>query len=160
MWGRQKKWRWPFRKADNFVDKHRPHGKDDFVFFPHLLNRDFALQTMRRQFDEILSVADLKNSPTGEPRTLYSLRHTAIMFRLTLGGNVDLLTLARNARTSVEMIERFYARPLQAEMNVEKIQSMRQSTNRTTTKKAPAKKSPAKKSAAEKATKKPVPETL
>ena len=26
MWGRQKKWRWPFRKADNFVDKHRVRG--------------------------------------------------------------------------------------------------------------------------------------
>ena len=156
------------------TEEDRPHGKDDFVFFPHLLNRDFALQTMRRQFDEILSVADLKNSPTGEPRTLYSLRHTAIMFRLTLGGNVDLLTLARNARTSVEMIERFYARPLQAEMNVEKIQSMRQSTNKTTTKKTaakkspvtksaakktPTKKTPAKKSSTKKATKKPTPES-
>jgi hypothetical protein len=47
------------------------------------------------------------------------------MLRLTLGEQVDLLTLARNARTSVEMIERFYARPLQSEMNVDKIQSMR-----------------------------------
>lgn len=42
-----------------------------------------------------------------------------------MGKNVDLLTLARNARTSVEMIERFYAKPLQAEMNISKIQSMR-----------------------------------
>jgi hypothetical protein len=60
------------------------------------------------------------------------------MFRLTKGGDIDLLTLARNARTSVDMIERFYARPLQAEMNVDKIQSMRKSKpapNKTATRK-------------------------
>ena len=108
----------------------RAHSKDDFIFFPHLKNRAFALQTMRRQFDAILAEADLKHAPTGEARTLYSLRHTSIMFRLTLGENIDLLTLARNARTSVDMIERFYAKPLQAEMNVEMIQSMRKPRSR------------------------------
>ena len=113
------------------VQKHlgRPCGKDDYVFYPHLPNREFALQTMRRQFDAVLDRAGLKKAATGEPRTLYSLRHTAIMFRLTLGESIDLLTLARNARTSVEMIERFYAKPLQAEMNVDKIQSMRKVTS-------------------------------
>ena len=104
---------------------NRRTGPEDFVFFPHLPNRDYALQTMRRQFERILEDAQLKKSATGESRTLYSLRHTAIMFRLTMGDHIDLLSLARNARTSVDMIERFYARPLQAEMNVDKIQSMR-----------------------------------
>ena len=47
------------------------------------------------------------------------------MLRLIKGDNVDLLTLARNARTSVEMIDRFYARHLTAEMNLEKFQSVR-----------------------------------
>ena len=102
-----------------------PTGPDDYVFFPNIPNRDFALQTMRRQFEWILDKAGLKTAPGGEPRTLYSLRHTAIMFRLTKGGHIDLLTLARNARTSVSMIERFYARPLSGEMNVEMIQSKR-----------------------------------
>jgi hypothetical protein len=36
-----------------------------------------------------------------------------------------LLTLARNARTSVDMIERFYASNLTAEMNIELLQSRR-----------------------------------
>ena len=80
---------------------------------------------MRRQFERILDKAGLKIAPGGEPRTLYSLRHTAIMFRLTEGDNIDLLTLARNARTSVAMIERFYAKPLSGEMNVDNIQSER-----------------------------------
>ncbi len=106
-------------------EKKRDTKKDDFVFFPHLTNREYALQTMRRQFDHILDKADLKHTPTGEPRTLYSCRHSAIMFRLTMGESIDLLTLARNARTSVGMIERFYAKPLQGEMNIDKIQSMK-----------------------------------
>lgn len=113
-----------------------PVSPDDYVFFPKLTganskgkgssNRDYAMQTMRRLFDEILNEAELKNTGSGEPRTLYSLRHTAIMFRLTLGESIDILTLARNARTSAAMLDRFYARPLQAEMNVGKIQSMRE----------------------------------
>jgi hypothetical protein len=101
--------------------------KEDFVFFPHLPNREYALQTMRRQFDHILEKSDLKHTSTGEPRTLYSCRHSAIMFRLIMGESIDLLTLARNARTSVGMIERFYAKPLQGEMNIDKIQSMKSS---------------------------------
>ena len=56
---------------------------------------------------------------------LYSLRHTAITFRLLFGRGIDLLTLARNARTSVEMIERFYASELSAEMNVALLHSRR-----------------------------------
>ena len=70
-------------------------------------------------------MSDLTVSKSGESRTLYSLRHTAIMFRLLQGDKVDLLTLARNARTSVEMIDRFYAKHLTAEMNVQQFQSMR-----------------------------------
>ena len=103
----------------------KPKGQEDFVFLPEIKNRDFALQTLRRQFEELLGRAKLKRTPSGEVRTLYSLRHTSIMFRLTKGDHIDLLTLARNARTSVDMIEKFYARPLSAEMNVDKIQSMR-----------------------------------
>lgn len=116
--------------------QNRGIEKDDFVFFPHMrgehsnkkniktkTNRDYALQTIRRQFEAILEEADLKKSPSGAPRTIYSLRHTAIMFRLTLGDKIDSLTLAKNARTSVEMLERFYARHLQPEMNVGKLQS-------------------------------------
>ena len=38
---------------------------------------------------------------------------------------LDLLTLARNARTSVEMIEKFYASTLSAEMNVAMLHNKR-----------------------------------
>ena len=64
-------------------------------------------------------------APNGDARTLYSLRHTSIMNRLIKGDNISLLTLARSARTSVEMIDRFYAKYLTAEMNIGQLQSNR-----------------------------------
>jgi len=116
---------------EGLIENHRASGKpikkEDYLFFPEISeekDRWKAMDRMGRQFDYIVKAANLKTSPTGEDRTLYSLRHTAIMFRLTMG-DLDLLTLARNARTSVEMIERFYANHLTPEMNVAKIQSMR-----------------------------------
>ncbi len=101
-------------------------GPEDFLFQPqHAENRDYALRQLSRQFDQLLSLAKLKHDPNGEARTLYSLRHTCIMFRLTKGDQVELLTLARNARTSYDMIDRFYAKHLTGEMNIEKLQSQR-----------------------------------
>lgn len=102
-----------------------PIRTSDHVFFPEWPQRDYAIVQMRRQFDLVLSRAGLKVSGRGASRTLYCLRHTAIMERLLNGDRIDLLSLARNARTSVEMIERFYARHLHGEMVVGKIQSSR-----------------------------------
>lgn len=93
--------------------------EEDHVFFPEYSeDRNFALEVLRRQFGRVLNHAGLKSSASGQSRTIYSLRHTAIMFRLIEDRHVDLLTLARNARTSVEMIDRFYAKHLTAEMGL------------------------------------------
>ena len=63
---------------------------------------------------------ELKSNPVFEyTHSLYSLRHTAICMRLTLSkGKVNIYTLAKNAGTSVNQIERFYARylPLSGEL--------------------------------------------
>ena len=91
---------------------------DDYVFFPEEKNRSLILDVIGWQFNWILKELGLKQGPHGVNRSLYSLRHTSITFRLIYGGNIDLLTLARNARTSVEMIEKFYASTLSAEMNI------------------------------------------
>jgi hypothetical protein len=96
---------------------------DDYLFCPHQLNRDYALRDITRQFDQVLKVAGLKHTANGEARTLYSLRHTCIMFRLINGEGIDTITLARNARTSSEMIDRFYAKHLTGEMNIAQLQS-------------------------------------
>jgi hypothetical protein len=47
------------------------------------------------------------------------------MFRLLNSEGLDLMTLARNARTSVEMIDRFYASHLTPEMKVTELQSLK-----------------------------------
>lgn len=47
------------------------------------------------------------------------------MFRLMFGRGVDTLTLARNARTSRELIDRFYDALLQGEIDVGELQSGR-----------------------------------
>ncbi|CUI07681.1 Bll7214 protein [Janthinobacterium sp. CG23_2] len=100
-------------------------GSEDYVFMPQYPNRDTALRELQHQFNYLLGDLDFKTGPQGEARTIYSLRHTSIMFRLLDGDKIDLLTLARNARTSVEMIERFYASKLTGEQNIDMIQSDR-----------------------------------
>jgi integrase len=100
-------------------------GPDDYIFFPAEKNRRLLLDIIGWLFNWILKELDIKQGPHGIDRTLYSLRHTAITFRLIYGGNIDLLTLARNARTSVEMIEKFYASTLSAEMNIALLHSKR-----------------------------------
>jgi len=77
------------------------------------------------QFDILLNQLDLSEGVNGERRTIYSLRHTCIMYRLLYGNNIDVITLARNARTSQEMIDRFYASQLKGEDNIGMIQSRR-----------------------------------
>lgn len=47
------------------------------------------------------------------------------MYRVLYGEGVDKLTLANQANTSTEMIERFYAFSLEGEMNIEMLQSRR-----------------------------------
>lgn len=98
---------------------------DDFVFFPEFKNREHAMRHMDFLFGWLLELTGLKRGQKGQRRTLYSLRHTAITFRLLYGQGIDVLTLARNARTSVEMVERFYASTLNGEMNVDMLHSKR-----------------------------------
>jgi hypothetical protein len=106
--------------------KSKGYGKpNDYLFVPEMKNRDHALRYMGFLFIWILENANLKFGKLGQNRTLYCLRHTAITFRLLYGEGVDLLTLAKNARTSVNMIERHYASTLNGEMNIGLLHSKR-----------------------------------
>jgi hypothetical protein len=82
---------------------------NDFVFFPEYneRNRTKMMGVVAKLFKRIVSETEIENV-TDKSLTLYSLRHTAIMMRLTIG-QVDTLSLARNARTSQAMIDKFYA---------------------------------------------------
>jgi hypothetical protein len=58
-------------------------------------------------FNKVLQQAGIKFDRDGKARTAYSLRHFYICMRLTEGG--DIYQLAKNCRTSVEIIENYYA---------------------------------------------------
>ena len=60
-----------------------------------------------KMFNNLLDDQNLKLDRDGKPRTAYSLRHTYICLRLMEGA--DVYAIAKNCRTSVEMIEKFYA---------------------------------------------------
>src|SRR3984885_4017556 len=61
----------------------------------------------RGLFNKILEELELKTDRDGHRRTAYSLRHTYICMRLMEGA--DIYQIAKNCRTSVEMIEKHYA---------------------------------------------------
>jgi integrase len=100
-------------------------AKNDYLFLPEIQDREAAIFIIGKHFRHLLEATNLRKGSLGQNRSLYSLRHTAITYRLLYGNGIDLLTLARNARTSVEMIERFYASALTPEMNIAMLQSRR-----------------------------------
>ncbi len=83
----------PFRRL-----KERSKGQPTDKLFPNL---------QRELFNSLLTELELKKDREGQARTFYSLRHTYICFRLMEGA--DIYQIAKNCRTSVEMIENFYA---------------------------------------------------
>lgn len=74
----------------------------------------------RDAFRELLKAADLYTDAVGFTRNFKSLRATAISFRL-LEPNANLLLIARNAGTSLAMIDQFYAKRLSAEMHLDEL---------------------------------------
>jgi hypothetical protein len=103
------------------IRKRYPDAKgEDYIFLPRYPNRSTAAQLFQRQFNAALERAGIKHDQfTDTDHTVYSLRHTAICMRIILSeGCVNNFNLAKNAGTSVEQIECFYARnlPLSAEM--------------------------------------------
>lgn len=95
-------------------------GGEDYILLPQYTNRQTAARIFARQFNVLLERTELKDDlATQSRRSMYCLRHTAICMRLILsGGEVNIFNLAKNAGTSVEQIERFYANrlPLSREM--------------------------------------------
>lgn len=85
-------------------------------------------KTHHELFNDILDEEKLKFDREGQRRTAYSLRHTYICLRLMEGA--DIYQIAKNCRTSVEMIEKYYASHIKtsldaAAINVRKAKSAR-----------------------------------
>ncbi|MCP4289682.1 MAG: site-specific integrase [Gammaproteobacteria bacterium] len=83
----------PFRRL---LERNQPKSTD--LLFP---------ENHKKQFHKVLTELGLKFDRDGNRRTLYSLRHSYISFRLLEGA--DIYQVAKNCRTSVEMIEKHYA---------------------------------------------------
>ncbi len=81
-------------------------GPDNYLFMPEQENRETALDALASQFTALLELSGLRRDEEGKPRTLYSLRHTAIVKSIQKG--LPLEMIAANARTSSDMIRRFY----------------------------------------------------
>jgi integrase len=72
-------------------------------------------KTHRQLLNNILSELNLKTDRDGNRRSSYSLRHTYICLRLMEGA--DIYQIAKNCRTSVEMIEKHYAAHIKNTLN-------------------------------------------
>ena len=77
----------------------------------------------RELFNAILDEENLRFDRDGRPRTAYSLRHTYICLRLMEGA--DIYQIAKNCRTSVEMIEKYYAAHIKTRLDAAAINIMR-----------------------------------
>jgi integrase len=77
----------------------------------------------RELFKTILDKENLRFDREGRPRTAYSLRHTYICLRLMEGA--DIYQIAKNCRTGVEMIEKYYAAHIKTSLDAAAINVMR-----------------------------------
>lgn len=99
---------------ERICSRHPVASPETPLFFPTYENRTTARDVLKRQFSAVLKRADLEHDKhTGKKFSLYSLRHTAICMRLVNSkGKINIYVLASNAGTSVDQIERFYAKYL------------------------------------------------
>jgi integrase len=104
----------PFQRL---VERNKPQPTDSI--FP---------KTHRQLFNTILDEENLKKDREGQPRTAYSLRHTYICLRLMEGA--DIYQIAKNCRTSVEMIEKYYASHLKNSLDAAAINIRRPKTKK------------------------------
>jgi integrase len=81
----------------------------------------------RELMNAVLAELGLKHDREGNARTAYSLRHTYICQRLMEGA--DIYQVAKNCRTSVDMIEKFYAAHIKNRLDASAINVRRTKRN-------------------------------
>ncbi len=82
----------------------KPKLDPDSLIFCH--KDGSAIGTFKKSFAALVKAARVEKDTHGDPRTLYSLRHTYATFRLHNG--VNHYTLGRNMGTTVAMLEQYY----------------------------------------------------
>jgi integrase len=104
------------------IDESGRRGTDEKTRTPEPTDLLFP-KWQRELFNTILDEENLKADRDGQARTAYSLRHTYICLRLMEGA--DIYQIAKNCRTSVEMIEKFYASHIKTRLDAAAINIMR-----------------------------------
>jgi integrase len=107
----------PLRKGDDVTAEGRIPGPNDRLF----------PKTHREVLNAILAEEGLKKDREGNVRTAYSLRHTYICMRLMEGA--DIYQIAKNCRTSVEMIEKYYAAHIKNMIDASAVNVRRERSN-------------------------------
>jgi integrase len=105
------------RPFQRLVERNKPQPTDRVFPKPH-----------RELFNTILDEEGLKKDREGQHRTAYSLRHTYICLRLMEGA--DIYQIAKNCRTSVEMIEKYYASHLKNSLDASAINIKRKKSKK------------------------------
>ena len=85
-------------------------------------------KVQRQLLNRVLDELGLKRDREGNLRTAYSLRHTYICLRLMEGA--DIYQVAKNCRTSVDMIEKFYASHIKTRLDTAAINVTKSSTRK------------------------------
>jgi len=80
---------------------------EEYLFLPRYENRRHCMSVMSRMFNELLNEIGLKYGKNNEVRTLYSLRHTSIIFNLQ-HSDLDMFEVSKRGDTSIKMIEDYY----------------------------------------------------
>jgi len=98
----------------NILTRH--DGKNDYLFFNEIRDRTYAGDRVSKMFKSLVKRAGLETDAYGQAHTTYSLRHSSLCFQILKTGGNDLFGLAKNARTSVLMLEKFYLTHLSPQM--------------------------------------------
>ena len=71
-------------------------------------DRTYAGDRVSKMSKVLVQKLGLETDAYGQAHTTYSLQHSPLCFQILKTGGNDLLGLAKNARTSVLMLEKFY----------------------------------------------------
>ena len=104
--------------ADLYHKKVLPRhdGPNDYLFFNDIKDRTYVGDRISKMFKVLVQKAGLETDAYGQAHTTYSLRHSSLCFQILKTGGNDLFGLAKNARTSVLMLEKFYLTHLSPQM--------------------------------------------
>jgi integrase len=118
----------PFKRLKERL-RQKPNGDSSKMSLAKPEGTDLLFPTKPRELlNSLLEETGMKKDREGKLRTAYSLRHTYICFRLMEGA--DIYQIAKNCRTSVEMIEKFYAAHIKTMLDASAINKMRGTISR------------------------------